>query len=840
MTNPTQNQSQTSSTVSVVQVENPGTKITHITFNGSNYDEWSRAFRLALLAKDKMGYMDGTIVKPAETADDFKIWRSTNALVMAWIYATIEGELAKSISYRPEAKQIWDNIRQRFSQENEARIYRLKAEISACRQAPTESIMAYYGRLTSLWDELMEHDAIPSCSCKSCPCDWVSIFYSRREKERVRDFLMGLDDRFDTARSQIIGITPLPNLNLVYNRSLQEEGVRSLSKHVTDSRPEPMAFAAKANHGSKSGRGGARDYPSDRSTNPNNNPNNNSNRPYCIVCQKHGHYLSTCYRVTGNWPEWWGDRPRDRVYNDPNATDLSQAVFVPDPRRTKQERSKPTATASTVPRAHMAAASGSSNGNGASTSRSSLNNFDRIDFNTLDARELEELSQLWKNRKTKNNDRLSGKFSTLSWIIHTSASHHRSGCLSHFTNLHFITPLSVGLPNGDMVIANRSGDIHLSPRLILRDVLYAESLQCNLISVSSLLMDTSLTIQFSQQLCLIQDRTSKMVIGAGEQSEGLYFLKGVRNDKVHAYTIGSLDTLELWHRRMGNPSSNISRFLPFINKTNFSNSSFHNKHCDICIRAKQTRAPFPLSSNNAANIFDLLHCAVYLLNRTPSTIHNGKTPYEMLFNEPPSMGHIRTFGCLCYAKNINRSNDKFAPRGRKCVFLGYPFGKKGWQVYDLDTGTYFSSRDVVFIEDEFPYQSLNIHDTPPTITSFLDYTFTPVEHITISTSTPTTDTPTSTSTPATETTNSTSTPTSDTIPSSSNTSEAIPEATPEGTSDLPNTATPNTTSSQDQTTTTSDLMGKGHRPKIPNTRLNGYIRPHIGPPLISSLHHHHL
>ncbi|KAK9726203.1 hypothetical protein RND81_05G197700 [Saponaria officinalis] len=278
--------------------------------------------------------------------------------------------------------------------------------------------MAYYGRLTSLWDELMEHDPIPPCSCKSCPCDWVSIFEKRRDKDRVRDFLMGLDDRFDNARSQIIGITPLPHLDIVYNRLLQEEGVRLLSKSLTDTnenRPDPMAFAARVrnNNNNNSSQGGGRDY-TDHHANTHynsqntNSTNNSNNRPYCIVCKKHGHFLRTCYRVTGNWPEYWGDRPSDRVYIDLNATDLSQAVFVPDPRRNKQERSKP--NNGSGPRAHMAAAAGSSNGNSASTSRSSLNNLDRIDFNTLDARELDELTQMWKNRKTENTDHLRGPY----------------------------------------------------------------------------------------------------------------------------------------------------------------------------------------------------------------------------------------------------------------------------------------------------------------------------------------------------------------------------------------------------------------------------------------------
>lgn len=42
---------------------------------------------------------------------------------------------------------------------------------------------------------------------------------------------------------------------------------------------------------------------------------------------------------------------------------------------------------------------------------------------------------------------------------------------------------------------------------------------------------------------------------------------------------------------------------------------------------------------------------------------------------------------------------------RKCVFVGYPHGKKGWKLYDLDTGDIFVSRDVRFYEDEFPFSN---------------------------------------------------------------------------------------------------------------------------------------
>lgn len=95
--------------------------------------------------------------------------------------------------------------------------------------------------------------------------------------------------------------------------------------------------------------------------------------------------------------------------------------------------------------------------------------------------------------------------------------------------------------------------------------------------------------------------------------------------------------------------------------------------------------------------------AGYLINRTPTQLLDGKSPYEVLNGKPPSYEHLRVFGSLCYAHNQGRKGDKFASRSRKCVFVGYPHGKKGWKLYDLDTNTYFVSRDVHFFEAEFPF-----------------------------------------------------------------------------------------------------------------------------------------
>jgi len=99
------------------------------------------------------------------------------------------------------------------------------------------------------------------------------------------------------------------------------------------------------------------------------------------------------------------------------------------------------------------------------------------------------------------------------------------------------------------------------------------------------------------------------------------------------------------------------------------------------------------------------------MNRTPSRVLNGKTPYEALFHSTTSYDRIRVFGCLCYAYNLQRRKDKFGKRSKRCIFVGYPHGKKGSKVYDIETGEIFVSRDVIFHEDVSPLATSRPADT---------------------------------------------------------------------------------------------------------------------------------
>ncbi|KAG7558923.1 Ribonuclease H-like superfamily [Arabidopsis thaliana x Arabidopsis arenosa] len=95
--------------------------------------------------------------------------------------------------------------------------------------------------------------------------------------------------------------------------------------------------------------------------------------------------------------------------------------------------------------------------------------------------------------------------------------------------------------------------------------------------------------------------------------------------------------------------------------------------------------------------------AAYLINRTPTPVLDGKTPYEILYSTSPTYDQLRVFGSLCFAKKQSARSDKFQERGRKGIFVGYPHGQKGWRIYDLESNDFFVSRDVIFQEDTFPF-----------------------------------------------------------------------------------------------------------------------------------------
>ncbi|KAK3039372.1 hypothetical protein RJ639_027621 [Escallonia herrerae] len=270
-----------------------------------------------------------------------------------------------------------------------------------------------------------------------------------------------------------------------------------------------------------------------------------------------------------------------------------------------------------------------------------------------------------------------------------------------------IPPSPVGLPAGLQTNAIKAGSVFLADGITLRHVLYVPNLAVNLISVSCLATDANCFVAFSHDICVLQDRTSKSPIGLGKMHRGVFIFQPLSTATVvqplstaTVPAVSKSESYELWHRRMGHPSSQPLIHLPTVSVVSPSLKTI----CDVCCRAKHSWTVFPDNTSRAMDIFGLVHCDIW-------GPYRGQT--GTLFRNFCNRVHTQ-FGKLV---KIIRSNNGHEFDSQPMTQFYNDHGKKGWRVYDLETNQVFFSRDVKFEETVFPFTTpLGPSPTPATTT----------------------------------------------------------------------------------------------------------------------------
>ncbi|CAJ2639186.1 unnamed protein product [Trifolium pratense] len=103
---------------------------------------------------------------------------------------------------------------------------------------------------------------------------------------------------------------------------------------------------------------------------------------------------------------------------------------------------------------------------------------------------------------------------------------------------------------------------------------------------------------------------------------------------------------------------------------------------------------------------EAIRTAVHAINRIPSSVTSGQSPFEKLYGYSPDYSSLKVFGSTCFVLLPQVERNKLSPRSTICVFLGYGDGQKGYRCYDPTNKKLYVSRHVVFLE-HIPFFSLS-------------------------------------------------------------------------------------------------------------------------------------
>nr|GFC50547.1 hypothetical protein [Tanacetum cinerariifolium] len=148
----------------IASSDHPGMVLTSTPFNGINFHGSSRNVKMALGAKLKLGFIDGSCNRPSVDNVDKQRWIRCDHMVTCWILNSMVAELSNAFLYAQSACELWKEITKRYRQSNGPFIYQLERKLSLITQGNL-TIALFFNKLKRCWDELQNLNGFPTCNC---------------------------------------------------------------------------------------------------------------------------------------------------------------------------------------------------------------------------------------------------------------------------------------------------------------------------------------------------------------------------------------------------------------------------------------------------------------------------------------------------------------------------------------------------------------------------------------------------------------------------------------------------------------------------------------------------
>lgn len=414
--------------------DGPSSVVVTPVLSGSNYLAWARSMRRALGSKNKFESVDGSIPIPDPFDPSYRAWSHCNMLIHSWLMNSVAESIGQSIVYLENAVDVWNDLKERFSQGDLIRISELQQEIYALRQG-SSTVTEFYSELKVLWEELETYMHMPACSCPiKCSCAAMRNARHHHTLNYAIRFLTSLNENFSVVKSQILLMDPLPSMNRIFSMVIQHE--RQGNFAISD---DSKALVNAVEYKRPQGRGRG---------SPQTTGFRQGNR-VCTYCGRNGHTVETCYKKHGFPPhlQKHSGSMANNVSND-NYDQRESASMSGDERVTT-----PTFTHEQYEKL-LNLIQNSSIG--------------QQSFSAANQVSSSKVSQSTQSGHTPIENFKSGNifistsynsFSIGSWIIDSGASDHICASLKCFDSYNEINPINIKLPNGHCTIAKYAGTV---------------------------------------------------------------------------------------------------------------------------------------------------------------------------------------------------------------------------------------------------------------------------------------------------------------------------------------------------------------------------------------------
>ncbi|XP_071714833.1 uncharacterized protein [Rutidosis leptorrhynchoides] len=168
---------------------------------------WRRSIEIALSTKRKLGFVTGTIARPADDLTRADQWDTCNNMVNSWLMNSLE---------------------KRFALSNGSRKYKLHKETYSCEQQGV-AISEFYTKMMCIWEEIDSMSGLPRVTGTTPEIvNFLNAVNRQKEEQHLFQFLNGLDEHFSALRSQLLMMNPLPSVEIACSMLQQEESQREI------------------------------------------------------------------------------------------------------------------------------------------------------------------------------------------------------------------------------------------------------------------------------------------------------------------------------------------------------------------------------------------------------------------------------------------------------------------------------------------------------------------------------------------------------------------------------------------------------------------------------------